>query len=488
MIKRRLVHFCFLVLIPFVFFAKIEAGTKQLRKDQIAYLQNGIERIIQATDPNVHVGIEIVSLKDGLRLYQKNAQNCFVPASLQKIFTAAAALDVLGVDFCFETKVLTDGPVRKNTLEGNLYLKGGGDPELSIKDLEELVLQLKAMQIREIKGNLIVDHSDFDDIAQGPGWMWDEGSDYWNSPLDALTVNHSCVNVWIEPADEVFKQPIVRIEPKTDYITILNLASMTEKPGTLSVNRHWESKENLIRIQGEMVLGSQPKQVKIAVEAPHLYTGHVFYELLKKNKISLKGGLVVQETPISAKELAVHRSSPLRMTLQNMLKNSDNLYANCLFKKMGQVRNGAPGTWQNAGSCVRTFLEKQVGLNIDEMVLLDGDGQSRYNLCTPRQIVDFLVFIHQRFAFSSEFMASLPISGIDGTLENRLCEECVKCKVRAKTGSMTGISSLAGYATSAGGEMFAFCIMINGFVKSSQNYKTQLEDQICNFLVKFAKD
>jgi D-alanyl-D-alanine carboxypeptidase/D-alanyl-D-alanine-endopeptidase (penicillin-binding protein 4) len=475
---------CSIVLASFLFCS----ASKPLHKDQIAYLQNGIERIVQTADPSAHVGIEIISLKDHFRLYQKNAEQRFIPASVQKFFTAAAALSILGVDFRFETKLLTDGSVRKNALEGNLYLKGSGDPELTIKDLEEFVFQLQLLQIHEIKGDLIIDISDFDQIAQGPGWMWDQERDEQNSPLDALTVNHSCINLWVEPANALEEAPTVYVEPKTNYVLIQNLAVTTEGPGDLSVSRSSMTKDNLIQIQGEVSLKSPPVHYTIAIDTPHLYAAQVFSELLKNAGIALKGNLLVQKTPLEAKILTSHFSSPLRITLQKMMKTPDNLYANCLFKKMGQFRYGAPGNWQKGGQAVRTFLEKEVGLDLSDLVLLDGDGQSRYNLCTPHQVVDFLMWTYEQFPFAAELMASLPIGGVDGELEKRLTDPMLKTKVRAKPGAMPGISSLAGYLKGQNGETFAFCIMINGFVKKSQKAKNDLEDQICAFLAKFAKE
>src|SRR6267154_6534957 len=125
---------------------------KRTAKEQLNALQNGIERIILDADPDVHIGIEVVSLKNGQRLYQKSPHHLFVPASCLKMITGAAALHQLGVDFRFETKLLTDGKVEEKTLKGNLYLQGSGDPEFAVRDLEELVFQLKLQNILQIEG------------------------------------------------------------------------------------------------------------------------------------------------------------------------------------------------------------------------------------------------------------------------------------------------------------------------------------------------
>jgi D-alanyl-D-alanine carboxypeptidase/D-alanyl-D-alanine-endopeptidase (penicillin-binding protein 4) len=166
-----------------------------------------------------------------------------------------------------------------------------------------------------------------------------------------------------------------------------------------------------------------------------------------------------------------------------MMKDSDNLIADMLFKKMGQVRFGIPGTWKKGTRAVRDFLEKQVGLNTERIVIMDGSGMSRYNLISPHDLVSSLVWMKKQFGCASEFCASLPISGVDGSLAERMQDALLKGKIRAKPGTMTGISSLSGYATTQDGQELAFSIMLSGFTKKTEEYKTQIEDRICSVLV-----
>ena len=187
--------------------------------------------------------------------------------------------------------------------------------------------------------------------------------------------------------------------------------------------------------------------------------------------------------PEEAAELASFSSRPLSQIVEQMMKDSDNLIADMLFKKIGQVRYGTPGTWQKGTRAVRDFLEKQIGLNTDRVVIMDGSGLSRYNLISPHDLVASLAWMKKQFAYSSEFCASLPISGIDGSLLERMQDPSLKGKIRAKPGTMTGISSLSGYATTQDGDVLAFSIMLNGFTKSQEQYKTQIEDRICGVLV-----
>ncbi|MGC1877948.1 MAG: D-alanyl-D-alanine carboxypeptidase/D-alanyl-D-alanine-endopeptidase [Rhabdochlamydiaceae bacterium] len=461
---------------------------KRSGKEQLVSLQTGIERIILNVDPNVHIGVEVVSLKNGQRIYQKSPHHLFVPASSLKMITGAAAIYQLGTDYRFETKLFTDGKVEQKTLNGNLYLQGSGDPEFAVRDLEELVFQLKLQGISRIEGDLYIDNSLFDGINQGPGWMWDDKGHDWSAPIDALILNHSCIDIWVKPAEKVGESPFVYQYPKSDFITIENRALTTKEEDHLSVARRSKEKQNIIDVTGKVPASQDARHFAVSVEDPHFYTAHVFQNILTKAGFQFQGKIEIQSTPEEATLLAHHLSRPLSLIVEEMMKTSDNLTANCLFKKIGENRYGAPGTWQKGSQAVREFLARTVGLDVEKMVIMDGCGQSRYNLISAHQFVEFLSWMHKQFSCYSEFISSLPISGTDGTLRDRMLKSNVKGKVRAKTGAMTGISSLSGYLTTKDGEVMAFSILQNGFTEKTTKYKTQIEDEICAFLVNFSKE
>lgn len=442
-----------------------------------------IERLIRSADPNVHAGIEILLLKENQPLYQKNEHQLFVPASSLKILTAAAALHILGVDYRFSTKLCSDGRKKRHELIGNLYIKGAADPELSIHSLEELVFALKLQGIQRIVGDLCIDISLFDEIAQGPGWMWDEGAVHHNSPVGPLVVNHGCIDIWVRPNAAVQEAPTIYVRPKTEYVTIFSDAQVSQEEDTLSLKRRWMSKENIIDISGKIPLSKEPHYQAIPLEAPHFFTACVLKELLAKNGIGLSGEIKIKKVPEGAVELAAATSRPLSQIVEEMLKESDNLTADMLFKKIGEARFGAPGTWQKGSHAVRDFLTAQVGLDVERVVIMDGSGLSRYNLLSPHHFALALSWMKKQFGCSAEFCAALPIAGIDGTLAERMQEDWVKGKVRAKTGSMTGISTLSGYATLSSGEEAVFSIMLSGFTKEAKQYKAEIEDRICQLLV-----
>lgn len=467
----------------FVLLAIFSLSAAKPNKAKTASFEAGIEQILKGVDSKIHVGLEIVSLKNGQRLYQKNQDHLFVPCCSVKIFTGAAALGILGSDFRFETNLLVDGKIEDGILVGDIYLRGSGDPSLSFSDLEHLVSQLKMRNITEIRGNILIDNTAFDGIVQGPGWMWDEEIAFWNSPMDALVVNHNCVDVWVMPAEELAKRPRVCVSPCKDYMNVDNRIIMARETGEMDIKKG-EGRD--IIMKGTIGMGCACKTYQIPVDSPSAYAGYVFCEMLKKQGIPLQGEVQMGKTPLRAEVMATHTSLPLCVIVQHMMKTSDHLYASCLFKKMGELRYGTVGSWQNGSQAVRSYLSQEAGIDVSELVILDGTGLSRYNLVSPHQMVSFLTWAYKEFPLSAEFMASLPVAGIDGSLRGMKQDE-VKGKVRAKPGKMTGLTALAGYAVTKEGEPIAFSLMTSGFVQQTETHKLGLEDEICAFIAQYSR-
>ncbi|MCL4360959.1 D-alanyl-D-alanine carboxypeptidase/D-alanyl-D-alanine-endopeptidase [Candidatus Dependentiae bacterium] len=445
-----------------------------------ANLENDLQNIISQIEQDAYFGIKVFDIKNEISLAQNNAHHLFLPASNLKLFTAAAALFYLGPDFKFSTEILTDGDVVEDTVEGNLYLKASGDPSLKYKDVENLVAELSKNNITKIKGNLIIDSSEFDDIEFGPGWAWDDGPFFFNSPINAFCVNHNCVKIKIGFNGESY----INLTPATNYVTIrseLTVDYSLEKP-KISINRSWRQKENIIAITGSVPPVEFEQKYYLTIEKPERFVAYLFLELCNKYKIILDGTILKGHTPRSCKILAQHNSAQLKILIRRLLKNSDNLYAECFFKKIGCHLFGKPGTWQNGQLALYEFLEKILNLNTKNLKIVDGSGLSRYNLVCPENITSLLKWIYKS-ELSDHFINALPCAGIDGTLKDRMQQGQAYQIVRAKTGSLGGVTSLSGYVLNS--NPLAFSILINNFVKPSQNYKI-LEDEICNKLVQLS--
>ncbi|MCB1075403.1 MAG: D-alanyl-D-alanine carboxypeptidase/D-alanyl-D-alanine-endopeptidase [Simkania sp.] len=447
-------------------------------QDRTAYIQSAIEKTIETADPTAQVGIEVVALNGELS-YEKNSNKRYVPGSNVKLFVAAAALDLLGANYQFETRMMTDGKVKKGELVGNCYLVASGDPSLDVAGLEEIIHLMKENGVDRIKGDLILDLSVFDDITQGPGWMWDDTDTYCFSPLNGIILEHNCIQFTVKPGSEAGRPCYVDLYPRCGAISILN-RSVTGKGGSnVSVERLYDGRFEVV---GSLEIGDEPKEFMQPVREPHAFVADVMKVLFKQNQIVFDGEVKVGMCVKHVKEIGIHRSKPLSEILIPTLKESDNLYADALFKKVGEVRYGAPGSWQKGGRAVRDFLEQKVGLDIGEMIVVDGCGASRYNLVSAHQMVSFLKWVHDKFVYRDALKAALPIGGVDGSLKKRMTAPFLVSKVRAKTGTMTGVSSLCGYLN----DEIAFAIFVNGYVKSGREIKGKIEDEICHVLLNSA--
>jgi serine-type D-Ala-D-Ala carboxypeptidase/endopeptidase (penicillin-binding protein 4) len=449
-------------------------------KERTQQLQAKIDKIIKKADPNVNIGVIAVSLKTGLVVYEKNAARLFIPSDCVKMLTSAAALDILGPDYHFETVLLTDGLQEQGKLKGNLYLKGSGDPSLTYQDLQQLAFQLKVMGIEQVQGALFLDNSDFDDLAQGPGWMQAEVQELGWSSLHALQINHNAVDIWVRPAKtcaEIF------VSPPTDYVVLKNESIVADESETVQVYR--ASKENTIVVKGNLPPTSQPLSYTISVEHPPLYAGVLFKQALEMHGIHLSDPISIKRAGENTRLLAKHRSDSLSVLVRKMMREKDHLYADCLFKKMGQYRFEMQGSWQNGSRAIREFLDQKAGIDTSEIVVLDGSGLSRYNMISPKQLVDLLVHMKQQFLYADEFSAALSVNGKEGVLQERVRGQDFLAKVRGEAGEMKGVSSLSGYLMTQKGEELAFTIFINGFVKSASEYKTNLEDEICKAFIQY---
>ena len=474
--------FCLLAVISLPLFG----GTR----DKLTILKNDIERIVHHAEKGAVVGIDVVSVNTNERLYSRNHKQRFIPASLIKVLTLGAALDLLGMDYTYKTGIYTDGKIEDGVLHGNLYLKGSGDPSFVTSDLEHIVKQLHMIGIEEVKGSLVVDASAFDSTALAPGWMVEDTKFVSSAIPSALSVNQSCFDIWIRPASNASAPAVILSDlPSVDLPFLidnqtLTLASIQDNK-RLEITTDHKDRQSVIRIAGNLSLQSAPQLRRVPIKDPALMTGAIVKELFKRHQIVFRGTVQEGMTPVNALVLAEHSSDSLLSIGQKMCKESDNFFAHCMFKTLGKEIQGPPGSWQSGSQVLREFLANKVRLEPSDMVLLDGSGLSRYNLMTPTQIVEFLTWAHHNISIGSEFKTTLSIAGIDGTLKNRLA--LLQGKLRAKTGTMTGVSNLCGYVFTKDGEELAFTIMVNGSTKESTELREKLIDPICMELANFSR-
>ena len=457
--------------------------------EAIQRLQAEIEAILN--DPllaSSNIGIKVASLGTGEVLYEKASKKLYHPASTMKLITAATALVKLGPNHRFRTSLYVDYLEDGQTL-GNIYLKGGGDPVFNSNDLEKMVERLVEMNLKDLQGDIVVDETYFDAVRWGKGWMWDDGPIGGYYPhLSALTINRNGVLVHISPGDKVDDPVRVHLDPPTQYMKIVNDATTvghSEKTRLTLKRKDGSTEENLLMLDGVMAMGQATMNRRVDVLAPALYCGTLLREILAKRGVTLQGKVRYGEVPEGTAEIITHVSPPLSRILWEMNKPSDNLIAELLLKTIGAKLRGAPGTAEKGLGVISSFLN-EIGIDWEHYTLADGSGVSRYNLVTASLLADLLVYMFRNFAVMPEYLASLPVGGVDGTLTGRMRGMTAEGILRAKTGTLRGLTALAGYTVTADGETVAFSIIMSNY-HGSVTSRRVLQDRIGNILTQFSR-
>ena len=481
-----------LFILFIVFFASTTTFAKRNRQpDYSRYnINDGINKILKDSFKNksldANIGIVVQSMKTGKILYQQNAYRLFTPASIQKLLTAVAALDYLKPDYKFYTELLSKGKVANHELQGNLIVKFSGDPELTDQDLRHLFHQLHKKGIRKITGHVFIDNSDYGTIPYPPGWIWDDLSYSFAAPLNTIIIDRNSFVLHFIPPKKNTVRPTLKADLPKGVAMLSNSLTVVSKLNKYCPIGIYSNDRNHYKISGCFYRGWKKQSRKLAIRNVVVYTKVLIQQDLKENNIVYKGKVGISTTPKGSKVLVQHDSPPLSKIIKQMLKDSDNLTANAVFKKLGETYYHSRGTWQNSLRALKQLLAKPAGINFKSNLVNDGAGLSRYNLLTPRQLSKVLYFAYHKKRIKDIFTNALPIAGKDGTMAYRLQSERKGGRILAKTGSMTGVASLAGYVKSKNNGILSFVIIINGFVKPRRPY-IALEDQVCRFLVKGKK-
>jgi len=451
---------------------------------------DGVKKIFKhaltADQRQAHIGIIIQSMKSKKVLYQKNANRLFTPASVQKLLTAVAALDYLKPSYIFHTQLLSKGKIINQKLQGNLTVKFSGDPELTDTDLQQLFHQLHKKGIKQITGNIYIDNFDYGVIPYPPGWIWDDLSYSFAAPLNAIIIDRNYFVLHIISPKKKASRPLLKTDLPKGIVSFNNALMLVNTAAESCPIGIYSNDSNHYKLSGCFYRKWKQQARKLAIRNITAYAKAIIRLTLRENKIKYTGEITIRKTPKGAKNLAKFDSEPLSDIVKQMLKDSDNLTTNAVLKKLGETYYRSRGTWQNSLRALKLLLTKPTGINFKNNLINDGAGLSRYNLLTPRQLSKLLYFAYHKKSISDDFMAALPIGGKDGTMKYRLQKQRRGKRVLAKTGSMTGITALAGYVKTKHNGVVSFVIMMNGFIKPRRPY-IAFEDNICRLLVNAKK-
>jgi D-alanyl-D-alanine carboxypeptidase/D-alanyl-D-alanine-endopeptidase (penicillin-binding protein 4) len=444
---------------------------------QPSALTNKIDAIIQNRClADAKIGIKIVSLKTGETIYERDSGELLIPASNMKLITSAAALTRLKPNYKFKTTVSYDGTIDGNILNGNLYVKGYGDPKLVTEELLLIVREIRNSGIDEISGDIIADESFFDSERTGNGWnLNDDNSRAYNARIGALSLNFNTITVYVDSAESHRERPKVVTNPPTSFVEVINNAVTNRRRvgTTITVDRIEDGGGDKIIVKGEVTAGKKRMHYYRNISNPPLYTATVFKEFLEREGISIKGNIKIGIQPEGVEEFLDHESVPLSIIVRDLNKISNNFIAEQILKTMGAEIKGAPGTAEKGLSVIEEYLN-EIGIQKGAYTIADGSGLSRFNRLTPSQIVKVLESMYDDFRFQSEYISSLSVMGIDGSLKERMNGSGSQEMVRGKTGTLDDVSAISGYAACVKcnscencslnrGEIFAFSIIMNDF-------------------------
>ncbi len=498
-LKKTIYHifnFLLVSIIAFIPNVHVKAPLAHVQAHAIAKngdldLTNQLNQLLNH-DPNLRgaiAGVSIRSAATGKILYDHFGDIRLRPASNMKLLTAAAALSTLGENYRFTTEVLTNGTKHGNTLQGNIFLKGKGDPTLLKKDFDAMAAELWNKGIRKIQGNLIGDDTWYDNVRLSTDLMWSDETSYYGAQVSALTASPDndydagTVIVEVKPGSEIGAKAGTVVTPKTSYVKIVNQA-VTVSPDSrkeITVERNHGS--NTITIRGTIPMRASTVKEWIAVWEPTRYALNLFQQSLSEHGIHITGKVKTGAAPDNSTKLVSHKSISLKQLLIPFMKLSNNGHAETLVKEMGRVVKGE-GSWDKGIEVMKEQLSK-LGVATDTLVIRDGSGISHIDLI-PANEISALLYAAQKQKWYPSYLKSLPVAGekdkiVGGSLRYRMKTAPLQGNVKAKTGTLSTITSLSGYVKSESGEHLIFSILLNNLTDESKGKK--IEDKLCSILV-----
>ena len=423
-------------------------------------------------------GLLIADAESGETLYQQNADRYFVPASNMKLFTTALALTKLRLDYRFHTTLETSGTIANGVLTGNVALVGRGDPNLSNrkfpynlkeefdgppeKVLAELADGLVAKGVKEISGDVIGDDSYFPRERYPSGWEIDDMVWEFGAAISSIVVDDNTVTLTLVPGEQPGSPVQASMNPATSDFLVENdvVTSAPDVKSDLTLTR--EPGASLVVVKGTMPANGAPRKLILAVEEPAQHAAAVLKRLLEDRGVRVAGiARARHEAPKTQGDptvLAEHVSVPLSDAVKLINKISQNLHTEMLLRTVARQS----GTWATDDDLMKVPQDfyASAGIDPDDVIQSDASGLSRHDLVTPRAIVALLTFAQKQPWFETYFN-SLPVAGVDGTLEDRMKDTVAAGHIHAKTGSVAHVRTLSGFADTASGRRLIFSFLGN---------------------------
>ncbi len=468
--------------------ALMAAGPNPAGDSELDRLGSEISSLLQSYRwRNAHWSVLVVSLDRGDTIFAVEPDAPRAPASNMKLLTTAAALRELGPEYRFTTFLVSDGTIDNGVLRGDLVLFGSGDPGISDRFyasktsvFEELADQLLARGIHAVDGDLVGDESLLPGPLRPPGWDAHDLNDHFAPGISALSFNENVVTLRVEAGPTLGSPPIVHSIPDHAALDIVNRATTVDQPARLFIGR--DDPTAPIVVDGRIQQGGRDVWRQITVGDPATFAVSVFRTVLEERGIVVRGANRVEDRPPTsivrgrrvtaptvrgrtrARVLATHVSPPLRDYLAVINKKSNNLFAELVFRTLGRVAAG-DGGWELASAAVARSLDA-MGVDTAGVQQMDGSGLSLGNRVRAATFVSLLARMADDPLWG-EFWQTLPVAGNRRELA-RMYRTPAAGNLRAKTGTIEGVSALSGVVQSSDGERLAFSILVNGTPSTSR--------------------
>lgn len=425
-----------------------------------------LQKIIKRSGiPEADLGLYITSGEGENQeiVFDLNSKKKMIPASISKVATASAVLEYFPPGYKFKTQLLSAGEIRDKSLKGDLVLKGNGDPGFVSENMWFLVNNFKRNEVTKIEGDLIVDDTLFDQKRYDTSRQPERVDRAYDAPVGAMSFNWNSINIFVRPGNKAGEPAKVFLDPENEYVQLVNKTSTASGSVSTIAASRVEDKGfggDVIHVSGKIGLTAKEVVIFKNITQPDLWAGYNLKSFLAQRGITVTGKVRVGKAPEKAAVLAEAESKAIEQAVADMNKFSNNYVAEMLTKNMGALKK-QPGSLDAGMEMINEHL-KRLGLPEDQYYFQNPSGLTRDNRISPFGMWKVILHLRNDFKVQPEFLSSLPIAGIDGTLKKRLKNSPGERWVRAKTGFLTNVVSLAGYAGRSDGRVFTFTFIFNG--------------------------
>ncbi len=428
----------------------------------------------------------IADIENGKYIFEYNSGKSLTPASVMKLITTSTALELLGPDYVFKTTIGYTGELNSNSgkLNGDIVIKGGGDPALGSKEftghygnfIEKWIDKIKEVGIRKIKGRIITDDSYYDYQPAPAKWLWEDIGNYYGAGAYGLSISDNTLEIHYLTSSDSLDHILTGVYPEEclidleDRLTVFGTKDEGYVFAAPYTDKGW--------IEGSIPANKDDFVLKASIPDPPLLMARLIDKKLRS------AGIYIEEEPSTVriegsvnmpiKMIAQINSPPLKDIIEILNHESVNLYAEHLLKELGKVYKDNGST--SAGIDVIKEFFNSIGIISNGMFFEDGSGLSRSNAINAEDMVKLLIYLKKNSKYFNVFYSSLPEAGKEGTLKDYFKDKTFESRLVAKSGSMNRVRSYAGYLQTITGKELAFCIIVNNFAGPSRNIVTHIED------------